>query len=181
MNDWKKLIGFLCYNIWHNTKDDFEKSGEYVDMEWPFLCALHIFHNWDNSYLSKQYSIQKLIPEVDPSLIKLKDTFIGVLPMMKDKINNVTHSRKMNSQMTIEPSKIFITLFTNDFINMTNSPFGKINPMDFFQVGVELLLLVTIEIKEKDEDFYNLTSDIGKWETKDANSILDQINKALER
>ncbi|MGA3012847.1 MAG: hypothetical protein ABSD71_02305 [Bacteroidales bacterium] len=180
MNNWETLIGTLCFNIWNNTKQDFEKSGDFVDMEWPFLSALYIFHHWDNSNLSKRYSIPKLIPEVDPSLIQLKDTFLSVLPIMKDKIDHITQSRKMNSQMTVEPSKIFITLFTDDFINMMKGSFGKMNPIDFFQVGVELLLLVTLEIKERDKAFYNLTSDIGKWETEDANSILDQINKALE-
>ena len=181
MNNWERLIGTICYNIWHSTNGDFLKSGDYVDMEWPFLCALYIFHQLDNSNLSKQYFIQKLIPDADPVLIRFKDTFIRFLPEMKDKVNRITLSRKLNSQMTIEPSKIFITLFTDDFINALENQgmLDKINQMDFFEVGVELLLLFTLEIKEKDKAFYNLTSDIGKWETEDANSILDQINKAL--
>ena len=182
MNNWEKLIGVLCFNIWHNTSDEFEQSGDFVDMEWPFLCALYIFHQWDHSTLSKHYSIPELIPGADPGLISLKDTFIGYFPKMKEKVNQMALSRSRNSQMTIEPSKIFITLFTDDLINALNSHgiLKKMNPMDFFQAGIELLLLFTMEIKEKDKSFYDLIEDIGTLEGQDANAVLDQINMVLQ-
>lgn len=61
---YQSLIGFLCFNIWHNTKDDFIASNDYRDMEWPFLCSFYIFHHWDDSRLSKTYSLPDLMSEI---------------------------------------------------------------------------------------------------------------------
>jgi len=178
MNNWEKLIGTLCFNIWHSTKGEFEKSGDFLDMEWPFLCALYVFHNWDNSILSKRFSIPQLLTEVDPALISVRDTLINNVPEFKDKIDYMTQSRKMESRMTIEPSKIFISIFTLDLVNSLKHMLDRMNPSDFFQSGLEILLLFTLELKEKDNGFYDLIEDIGSLDQEDADSILDQINLA---
>lgn len=180
LTKWQRLIGMLCFNIWHNTNQEFEKSGNFIDMEWPFLCAFYIFHHWDSSRLVTSFSIPELLPEVDPALISLKDTFVGVLPNFKVKIEEYDVKNEKTGKLAIEPAKVFISIFTDDFIDIIEKDFGTIHPKDFFQVGVELLLLFTLDIKEKDPSFFAMTSDIGKGFTEEAEAVLDQINWALE-
>jgi hypothetical protein len=173
---WKLLMGTLCFNIWHSTKDDFEKSKDYLDMEFPFLCALYIFHNWDRCILSKKYSIPELLPEVNQAVINVKNALIKRIPETTKKIEFMTSMRKLNSQMKIEPSKIFISIFTENQIEALSQLLAGLNPLDFFQIGLEILLLFTLEIKEKNKEFYNLIEDIGPYDQEDAEEILKQIN-----
>ncbi len=178
--NWETLIGSLCYNIWNNTNEYFNQSKDYKDMEWPFLCGLYVFHNWDNSILSKKHSIAELLPSINPSVLDFKDHLIAALPTISSKMNIMKATRKSQSQSTIEPSKIFISFFTESLITGYGTDIDKVNPMDFLQFGLEVLLLFTIDIKEKHSEFYNLIEDIGPGWEEDAQDVLEQITMAFE-
>ena len=177
---WKSLTGALCFNIWHSTKHDFLESNDYSDMTFPFLCSLYVFHNWDNSILSKKFSITELLPEVYPKVIEFKDALIKDALEMKHELAEVYAKRERESQMKIEPSKAFVGIFIISLLNSSLDWLKKDNPLDFFQFGLEVLLLFTLEIKEKDRDFYDLIEDIGDLEKRDAKEILQQINLVFE-
>jgi len=186
LSNWEKLMGTLCLNIWHSTNDEFEKTKDYLGMEWPFLCGLYIFHNWDNSRLSKRHSIAELIKEVDPSVIIFKDLIINSLPDISNKINDMVATSNLTQKyrefnLRVEPSKFFISIFTEALLSKYGKSINKINPMDFFQFGLEVLLLFTLEVKVKNNDFYNLIEDIGPYEEKDANEVLKLLNTVFEK
>jgi hypothetical protein len=149
-------------------------------MEWPFLCSLYIFHNWDNSNVSKKYSIPELIPEINPDALKFSNVTLIALREIKYSIVKISSEREMKSKIKIEPSKIFITIFTDSLIKANEHNLDEISPLDFFQFGLEVLLLFILDVKEKDKGFYNLIEDIGTLEREDADSILSQINMVFE-
>ena len=48
LNVWDKMFGILCFNIWHNSSQDFQRSHDIQDIEIPFLCAIGVFQNLNN-------------------------------------------------------------------------------------------------------------------------------------
>lgn len=177
MNEWQRLVGWLCFNIWHNTKHDFIESNNLRDMEIPFLCAFKIFQIWNNKPELKNIKISEIIHEIGPNAIDQfvivgKDVIINSLPQVKKFIQNY------RLRYGVASSKAFATYFTIELTKAINFSNVKMTHLDFFQSGLQILILLANDMKKVDPDLFNELLDIEEYEDL-VNVIIEQISESI--
>jgi hypothetical protein len=173
LNDWSSLIGTLCFNIWSKTNRDFIGSNDLNDMKVPFLCALNLFQQWDRIYLSEKFDVSQISSSADQYVRSEKDFFYTQLSIFE----NAVRERKV--EFDIEASKLFISLFTAGLIQSYSSQFEVLNPLDFFQKGIEILLLLAMDFSKSSNVFSRSLLDIGEYEST-VEQIIREINSLEE-
>ena len=153
-------------------------------MEWLLLCGLYIFHHWDQSPPLRKYSIPEMKKEMNPTVIYFKDRLIATLPEIRAQMDKMRAVIKANPEFNTpdfpaEPSKIFISIFIDELLSRYEKTLKKTDPQEVFQFGIEALLLFTLEIKSKNQKFYELIEDIGPYETESAMEVMGYLEEAL--
>jgi hypothetical protein len=165
-SDWDSLMGTICFNIWHKTKHWFLKSKDIRFIDISFICALNLFQKWENIYLSNKFSLSEISKDASPYVvkesIKLKDSITN----LKAFISVIKESGFGEK----ETSKHFVSLFAADLLNSQKFKDESINPLDYFQTGVEILCLFVLMSRELDKEFLKELLDIGDFE-----SIVEEI------
>ncbi len=173
MNDWNKMIGILCFNIWHNSSQDFQRSHDIQDIEIPFVCAIGVFQNLENMAFSKIFDNEKLSELAPLNVQNSSKELIKQLPSIKETLKRITNASN------IEVIKPFTTVFAQGFLNDFKKNYSGDNPMEYFQKGIEVLYLFIHEIREKDDSFYMELSNYGEYST-DIELIIEDIDSAIE-
>jgi hypothetical protein len=173
MNEWDKMFGILCFNIWHNSSQDFQRSQDIQDIEIPFLCAIGVFQNLNNMTFSKIFDNKKLSKLAPQNVQNSSKALIKQLPSIKETLNRITNTNN------IEVIKPFTTVFAQGFLNDYKKNYSGDNPMDYFQKGIEVLYLFMDEIRETDNSFYLELSNYGEYST-DIDLIIEDINTAVK-
>ncbi len=173
MNDWDNMFGILCFNIWHNASQDFQRNEDIQDIEIPFLCAIGVFQNLDKMDFSKKfdyYAMAKLAPQ---DVINSKNQLIKQLPSIKETLKRITTSQ------SIELIKPFTTVFAQGFLTDYKKNYPGDNPLDYFQKGIEVLYLFIHEIHDAEITFFQELSNYGEYNS-DIELILEDIDKAIK-
>jgi hypothetical protein len=172
MSDWDKMFGILCYNIWHNSSQDFQRSHDIQDIEIPFLCAIGVFQNLNNMEFTKKFEYTILAKLAPKNVQNSKEELIKQLPSIKQTLQRITTSNN------IELIKPFTTVFAQGFLTDFKKNYSGDNPLDYFQKGIEVLYLFINEIREADKSFFKELSDYGEYET-DIDLIIEDLNAAI--
>ncbi len=177
MNEWQRLIGWLCFNIWHNTKHDFMESNNLRDMEIPFLCTFKIFQSWNNKPGLKSFKIFEIVHEIGPNAIDQfvivgKDVIINSLPQVKEFIKDY------RLRYGVVSSKAFATYFTIELTKAINFSNVQMTDLEFFQSGLQILLLLANDMEKVDPDLFNELLDIEEYEDL-VNVIIEQISESI--
>jgi hypothetical protein len=172
MSDWDKMFGILCFNIWRNSSQDFQRSHDIQDIEIPFLCAIGVFQNLNNMEFSKKFEYTTLAIMAPQNVQNSNKELIKQLPSIKKTIKQITTS---NNIVFIKP---FITVFAQGFLTDFKKNYSGDNPMEYFQKGIEVLYLFINEIREADKSLFNKLSNYGEYET-DIDLIIDDLNAAI--
>lgn len=173
LNVWDKMFGILCFNIWHNSSQDFQRSHDIQDIEIPFLCAIGVFQNLNNMEFLKKFEYAT-IAELAPQNVKnSKKELIKQLPSIKQTLKRITTSNN------IELIKPFTTVFAQGFLTDFKNNYSGENPMDYFQKGIEVLYLFIHEIRDTDKPFFQELSNYGEYNS-DIELILKDINRAIK-
>ena len=174
-SDWDSLMGTICFNIWHKTNHWFLNSNDIRFIDISFICALNLFQKWDNIYLSNKFSLSEISKDASPFVIteskKLKDNITNLKAFISV-IKETGFGQK-------ETSKHFISLFAADLLNSTKFKDESINPLDYFQTGVEILCLLVLTTRELDKEFFEELQDIGDFESI-VEEIIQDINSLNE-
>ncbi len=173
MNDWDKMFGILCYNIWHNSSQDFQRSHDIQDIEIPFLCAIGVFQNLNNMAFSKKFENISLSAFAPQNVQNSSKELIKQLPAIKETLKRITNSNN------IEVIKPFSTVFAQGFLNDFKKNYSENNPMNYFQKGIEVLYLFMREIQETDNIFFQELSNYGEYST-DIELIIEEIEFAIK-
>jgi hypothetical protein len=170
-NDWDSLMGTICFNIWNKTSHWFINSNDFRYIDVSFICALNLFQKWNNIYLSKDFSLEIISKDASPFVIQESNKLFNNLTNLKKFIEAV----KETGYGEKETSKHFISIFTSELLNSEKFKDESINPMDYFQFGVEILCLFVELIKVEDGIFFNELLDIGDFEEQ-VEEIINDIN-----
>jgi hypothetical protein len=173
MNDWDKMFGILCFNIWHNSSQDFQRSHDIQDIEIPFLCAIGVFQNLNNMAFSKKFENKPLSALAPQNVKNSSKELIMQLPAIKKMLKQITNSN------SIEVIKPFSTVFAQGFLTDFKKNYSGDNPMNYFQKGIEVLYLFVHEIKETDNIFFQELSNYGEYAT-DIELIIEDIDAAIK-
>lgn len=172
MSDWDKMFGILCFNIWNNSSQDFQRSHNIQDIEIPFLCAIGVFQNLNNMAFSKKFEYDNLAQMAPQNVQNSNKELHRQLPSIKQKLKQITNSNK------IEIIKPFTTVFAQGFLNDFNKNYSGDNPMEYFQKGIEVLYLFINELRDTDKSFFNELTNYGEYET-DIDLIIEDLNAAI--
>jgi hypothetical protein len=173
MNDWDKMFGILCFNIWHNSSQDFQRSHDIQDIEIPFLCAIGVFQNLNYMEFSKKFEYNTLAELAPQNVKNSKKELVNQLPYIKKNLKRITTSND------IELIKPFTTVFAQGFLNDFNKNYPGENPMDYFQKGIEVLYLFIHEIHNTDKPFFQLLSNYGEYNS-DIELIIEEIDRSIK-
>lgn len=172
MSEWDNMFGVLCFNIWHNTSEDFERSHDIQDIEIPFLCAIGVFQNLQNTKFAKKFEFTRLANLAPENVQNSKEMLLKQLPSIKQIVKQITAS---NDVETIKP---FVTVFAQGFLSDFKNNYSEDNPLDYFQKGIEVLYLFINELIEKDRSFFKDLSDYGEYEA-DIELIIEHLEAAI--
>lgn len=165
-SDWESLIGTICFNVWHKTNHWFLNSNDIRFIDISFICTLNLFQKWNNVYLSNNFELKAISKDASPFVVAEFDKLKSNTAKLKDLISEI----KKSGFGAKETSKHFISLFAVDLLNSSKFKDESINPLDYFQAGVEILCLFVIHIRELNTEFFQELLDIGDFET-----IVDEI------
>jgi hypothetical protein len=168
-NDWDSLMGTICFNVWHNSNESFLKyqNLEYINIS--FLYSLNLFQKWDKIYLSKKFDLDSISKDASPFVVNMSSKLLDSVPRLKEFVGLMNES---NSRLTIIN---FITVFAGELSENPEFRKENINPLDYFQKGVEVLCLFTNKLQSIDKDFYNDLMVLGKIDEK-VEDLIQQIN-----
>jgi len=166
---WDKIFGILSFNIWHNSNQDFLQSNDVYDIEIPFLCSIGVFQNWDKVKLSQEFTKEKIIGLAPQQVLIEKEQLISQMPDIKSSLQELKSRRK------IETIKPFVTIFLEGFLSSYQNKSSNVNPLEFFQAGIEVLFLFVHEIESSDSIFNKELSDYGEY-ADDVWDIIEQLN-----
>lgn len=172
MSDWDKMFGILCFNIWHNSSQDFQRSHDIQDIEIPFLCAIGVFQTLNNMEFSKKFEYSTLAKMAPQNVQNSNRELIKQLPSIKQTLKRITTSNN------IELIKPFTTVYAQGFLTDFKKNYSGDNPLEYFQKGIEVLYLFINEIREADKSFFKELSNYGEYET-DIDLIIDDLNAAI--
>jgi hypothetical protein len=173
MNDWDKMFGILCFNIWHKASQEFQRSQDIQDIEIPFLCAIGVFQNLNNMEFSKKFDYTELAELAPQNVKNSKNELVKQLPSIKQTLERITASN------SIELIKPFTTVFAQGFLTDFKKNYSGENPMDYFQKGIEVLYLFIHEIHVTDITLFQELSNYGEY-NREIELILEDIDKAIQ-
>lgn len=172
MNDWDKMFGVLCFNIWNNSSSDFERSSNIQDIEIPFLCAIGVFQNWEKLKLDEKFNVDVITQKAPQDVIESKDALVSQLPQIKSALSELSSKHK------IEVIKPFTTIFSEGYSSFYTNKYKRDNPLNFFQKGVETLFLFIMELRQSDPKLYNDLKNYGEYK-EDIDLIIEDLNDAF--
>jgi hypothetical protein len=168
-SDWDSLMGTICFNIWNNSSEAFFKYQDLKYINISFLYTLNVFQKWNKIYLSKKYDIGAISKDASPFVVSFSSKLLDYVPKLKESIGIMNES---NSYLSIFN---FITIFSEALLETSEFKKENINPLDYFQRGVEVLCLFIYKLKILDKDFYNDLMVVGEFDKK-VDDIIQQIN-----
>lgn len=174
-SDWDSLIGTICFNIWHKTKHWYLENNDIRFIDVSFICALNLFQKWNKIYLSNKFILKEISKDASPFVVAEYEKIEGNIVKLKEFISVIKESGFGEK----ETSKHFISLFAADLLNSSKFKDEAINPLDYFQTGVEVLCLFVMKIREMDKAFFQDLLDIGDFETI-VEEIIQDINSLNE-
>jgi hypothetical protein len=172
VSDWDKMFGILCFNIWNNSSQDFQRSHNIQDIEIPFLCAIGVFQNLNSMAFSKKFEYENLAQMAPQNVQNSNKELVKQLPSIKQKLKQITTSNN------IQPIKPFTTVFAQGFLNDFKKNYSGDNPMEYFQKGIEVLYLFINEIRDTDKSFFMELTDYAEYKT-DIDLIIEDLNAAI--
>lgn len=170
-SDWESLMGTICFNVWNKTNRWFLNSNDIRFIDISFICALNLFQKWDHVYLADKFSFREIAKDASPFVVLESNKILDNTSKLKAFISAI----KDTGFGEKETSKHFISLFAADLLSSSKFNDESINPLEYFQTGVEILCLYVLSLKEQDDNFYHELLDIGDLETL-SQEIIDDIN-----
>jgi hypothetical protein len=169
---WQSLMGTLCFNLWHHTNEDFLRTGDRKSLTASFLVTLNLFQQWDRLYLSKEFDRASVSEGAGAFVRAHAKGLLKDIPAIVATLDQRTPTKNSNL------SHAFAWVFNETFTKIHAEAFKSDNPLEYFQLGVEILFLLVPGLEAQYPELNRRLLDIRPFD-KQVEEIIEAIN-ALE-